>query len=403
MVCDMIEPAIVIVGYNRPDSIIRLINSINQAAYPFSNIELIVSIDECPLSHEVEKAAKSVKWMHGSMHIRRFPERQGLRNHVLKCGDLSCKYGAVIVLEDDLLVSPSYYMYAREAINQYATCEKIAGVSLYSHGWNGYANLQFLPVHNEYDAYLGQFSITWGQCWTKKQWMTFREWYAQNEGNLPKQDNRMPKDILKWSSQSWGKYFASYIVDKDLFYVIPYISLTTNFSEIGQHNTKVDSTHQVSILKGKKTNYIFPDYINAIKYDLFFERIFSDMDRIAGIPGNKICVNLNSIKNDSLGKEYILSIDEMDLPIENTYGLSMHPIDLNVDYDIHGNIIKLFRIDNHTRQINTKQVTKERRDYELYGYSWQLLLMEGLSRFIFVLKKKASKLKNMEKLRRKSV
>ena len=39
----MIKPAIVVVGYNRPQSIKRLLESICEANYPFDDITLIVS------------------------------------------------------------------------------------------------------------------------------------------------------------------------------------------------------------------------------------------------------------------------------------------------------------------------------------------------------------------------
>ena len=227
-----IKPAIVAVGYNRPDCMKRLITGINEAYYPYDDVTLIVSIDESDRSNEVEEAARNVGWNHGEMIIRRFEQRQGLRNHILQCGDLSEKYDAVIILEDDLMVSRSYYSYVLQCLDQYGEDERIAGISLYSHAWNGYANVEFQPVNNGYDAYFGQFSITWGECWTKQQWNGFRTWYAQHQDKLTAY-TKLPKDIEYWGDKSWGKYFAYYIVEMNLFYIIPYVSLSTNYSEVG--------------------------------------------------------------------------------------------------------------------------------------------------------------------------
>ena len=94
----MIKPAIVAVGYNRADGMKRLLDSIGRAKFDVSDVPLIVSIDESNRSDEVEQVAREFKWEHGSLEIRRFPERQGLRKHIVQCGDYSEKYGGVIIL-----------------------------------------------------------------------------------------------------------------------------------------------------------------------------------------------------------------------------------------------------------------------------------------------------------------
>ena len=144
----MIKPAIVAVGYNRPESMKRLLQSVCAADYPYNDITLIVSIDQCEMSDMVEAAARSVEWTHGALHVIRYSERQGLRNHILCCGDLSQKYGAVIILEDDLWVAPSFYNYTLSAVNRYHNEKKLAGIALYSHSWNGYASQPFQPARN---------------------------------------------------------------------------------------------------------------------------------------------------------------------------------------------------------------------------------------------------------------
>ena len=80
-------PAIVAVGYNRPDGMKRLLESIGRAKYNVSNVPLIISIDESNRSDEVEQVAKNFQWNYGPKEIRRFPERQGLRKHIVQCGD----------------------------------------------------------------------------------------------------------------------------------------------------------------------------------------------------------------------------------------------------------------------------------------------------------------------------
>ena len=58
------------------------------------------------------------------------PERLGLRRHIISCGDLTEKYGAVMILEDDLYVSPDFYNYAMRALDKYGEHPQIAGIAL---------------------------------------------------------------------------------------------------------------------------------------------------------------------------------------------------------------------------------------------------------------------------------
>ena len=111
------NPAIVVVGYSRPDTLKRLLQSVGNATYHDSDIDLIISLDKADNEEDVVKVANDFEWRFGKKTIRRFPERQGLRKHIIQCGDLTEKYGAVIILEDDLLVAPDYYEYVKAALD----------------------------------------------------------------------------------------------------------------------------------------------------------------------------------------------------------------------------------------------------------------------------------------------
>jgi len=376
----MIKPAIVAVGFNRAESMRRLLKSICEADYPFGDITLIISIDECSKSDEVDAVAREAVWKNGEKIIRRFPTRQGLKAHVLQCGDLSQKYKAVIILEDDLIVSPSFYHFVYLALNYYSGYQKLAGIALYSHAWNGYANISFSPEKNEYDTYLGQYSITWGQCWTKERWADFREWYKIHDGRLPKRNEMMPESISYWSEHSWGKYYISYMIEKELYYVIPYNSMSTNFSEIGQHVSTRSNAHQVPLMMGVKRIFDFPDPEKAVKYDIFFERVFDKM-LVSGIQGEEICVNLNCTKKNSLGHKYMLTPMRLKDKIIASYGMKMKPIDSNVTNGIVGNEIFLYEKSERNCQYRIGFQPDSRIEYEMAGYSWRATLRSGIKGF----------------------
>jgi len=361
----MKKPAIVVVAYNRPNSLKRILQSISLANYNSQkDIPLIISIDKATNEDEVVKVAKEFKWNFGKKEIRTFKERQGLRKHVIQCGDLSIKYGAAIILEDDLFVSPNYYNYIVNALDFYENSPKIVGYALYSHEWNGYSNKFFQPIADQFDTYLGQFSITWGQCWTKESWEKFKDWYAQKED--PIQDNLyIPQNINNWSKQSWGKYFVNYIVENDLYYVIPRISLSTNFSEMGQHAKDFNTDHQVRILSSNNYSYNFAPEKKAIKYDIYFENkeLYNFFDN--EIVNDGITIDLNGYGRINNNNRYILSTKQLKYKVIKKYGLLLRPIDMNIINSIEGNDIFLY---------DTKQISKNKNKnstnilrYELRG------------------------------------
>ena len=394
-----IKPAIVVVCYNRPKSLIRILESIKSAEYTFNDICLIIRIVCSSIYEKLVEIVDSFDWTHGKKIIRIFDERQGLRKHVLQCGDLSEKYGAAIILEDDLIVSKSFYLFAYKAINHYYDDEKICGVALYSHSWNGYDNYQFLPVKNQFDAYLGQFSITWGECWSDKQWKKFKEWYTLHCDKLPQVNDKMPERISKWSQKSWGKYFASYIVEKDLYYLIPYNSMTTNFSDVGEHNAFISSAHQVNLFSGVKSDYYLPSIDQAIKYDSFFERIFDNDYLIANICSKNICVDLNNAKKNTFNNRYLLTGIKINNAKEiASFGMKMHPVDQNISCRVEGNDFHLYDVgNNYIIPKIQKNEMRNRIIYETYGLNWKCFFSLFFFHFRLAVKRKIDKLKKREK------
>lgn len=365
-----IYPAIVVVGYDRNKSIERLLNSINEAFYPSEDIRLIVSLDYSDRTEDIVKNVKRIGWNHGSLDIVVRKPRLGLKEHILACGDLSEKYGAVIVLEDDLVVSKLFYLYVCQAIERYYDDSNIAGIALYSHAWNGYSNYEFIPQKDEHDAYFGQFSITWGQCWTDKQWKKFKSWYEENK-QFPRNDLRLPQQIERWGEKSWGRFYVRYIVHKQLYYVIPYYSLTTNFSEVGEHSSAINTAHQV-MLDGSSCgrDYLLPDFSKGIKYDVFFERILDGID-IDGIDGKEICVNLNGIKRCSFDKKYLLTMcKSSNLALVKSFTFQRRPVEENVINRSYGHDIFLYELPQEGMTLENSLNNMRRVSYEMHNHGW---------------------------------
>lgn len=262
-----IKPAIVICAFNRPASLERLLQSLAKAHYPEDDISLVISIDKSE-TDAVQALATSFEWPYGTKKIIAHTQHLGLKEHVLRCGDLSLEYSAIIVLEDDLLVSPWYYLYAAAAANFYADERKIAGVSLYNYEIAESCFYPFKAVDDGTDVYFIQVASSWGQLWTQQQWQTFRQWFTQNP-NLT-ENHGIPAYISEWGSHSWKKHFIHYLISTDSYFVFPRLSLTTNFGEPGT-NADQKNVFQVS-LQLSFHDYLFCSFADSQAiYDAWFE------------------------------------------------------------------------------------------------------------------------------------
>lgn len=376
------KPAIVAIGYNRPNSMKRLLESIGRAIYKEDDITLIISIDKSEISNQVAKVADDFNWEHGEKIIRCFDERQGLKKHIIQCGDFSIEYDSVIILEDDLIVSPCYYQYVQEALTFYGTEENIddsiVGISLYSHQWNGFADRFFYPVQNGADVYLGQFSISWGQCWPANQWIEFKKWFLINDGKL-KNNKHVPERITNFPETSWGKYFAHFMAEKNKYYIVPHTSMSTNFTEVGQHSEATDNVYQVPLLYGEKP-FIFKPIKKLVKYDMFFERLATEYHYSAEILEKGITIDLYNTKNDFPENRYLLSTELKPYKVIGCYGLIIRPQEMNVILSIKGNDIFLYDLAENVNSITRKKYNNIIK-YELRGLHWKNLLIYALAEF----------------------
>ena len=173
--------AIVVVCYNRIEGIKRLLKSIEDVNYAGrKDITLILSVDNSG-SDKVVNFANEYEWPHGEKIVRTFEQRQGLRKHILQCGDYTENFDIVVILEDDIFVSESMYYYAYGAAEKYGEDDRVAGISLFGFqkNWLNWI-YRFEPLKTEYDAYFLKIAQSWGQVWTKSKWQDFMTWYKQN-------------------------------------------------------------------------------------------------------------------------------------------------------------------------------------------------------------------------------
>lgn len=371
----MILP-IVVVAFNRANSLKRLLHSLDEANYTGVNsVPLIISIDKSPSNRDVLKVAEDFKWNYGDKEIRYQEKNLGLREHVIKCGKISQEFGGVIILEDDLFVSPNFYRYALESLSFCATNDKIGGISLFSHKLNVHNNYPFDIYQEGYDNFYLQFASSWGQLWSDKQFTEFLGWYESEARTL---NENLPPYVKQWSSKSWLKYFISYLIETNRYFFYPTVSLTTNFGDQGTHQEKNSNAFQVPISYAtNKQEFRFVDLSDSKSvYDANFENIF--IAEALGLDRKDTIIDLNGtlpLTTDK-SKKHLISSRRWNYEIVQTFARSMRPIESNIFHQQPGSELFLYNLQKKKRNPYKTRIEDEfsyhfknithRRSYEIF-------------------------------------
>lgn len=335
------HPVIVVVAFNRPRSLERILNSLLQVRYA-EGVELIISIDnQAPNNYPVRDIAQRYEWPFGEKEVIYRSEHLGLRNHILKCGDLSEKYGSVIILEDDLFVSPYMYNYAVKALEYYDSDNNIGGVSLYHQPINEMVLLPFAPINDDSDVHFIQFPSSWGQAWTKKHWKKFREWYDE----MPDISTIIHKNILSWPETSWKKYFAAYLISHNKYFVFPRYSFTTNFNDPGTHLKTLSNFEGQVHLRLFDGPYRFKKLSESYcVYDSTLELLPEKLKYLSsGLEDYDFEMDLYGLKDPrSISKPYMITSKPSRNPMKG-YKRALKPHEMNIIFDLRGDEFSLCR------------------------------------------------------------
>ena len=358
---------IIVIGYSRPNSISRLLSRLNACDYPHDQVPLVVSLDNCGRPDTFD-CASAFEWQYGTKEVLLQPERLGLKRHILKCGSYIEQYGwdAAIVLEDDVYPSVAFYQFALQAVKKFQNDDRIAGISLYAMPQNQTVRLPFAPVLSEYDAYFMQLAQSCGQVWMRHQWKAFTDWHAEHNEKFTKAPG-VPRNVCRWPETSWLKYHIRYCVETNKYFVYPYQSLTTNFSDVGQHTGAASNTLQTHLQQNAKKVYLFPDLETApVIYDAWHENLCLT-DQL-GLPPEEVCVDIYGGKWDYEKKRYWLTTLVRPWKVVRSFALSLYPMDMNVLCDLEGDQIFLYDI---TEPAETPPARD--RDLQMWGYYNRIL------------------------------
>lgn len=352
---------LVVVGYNREDALKRVLHSLARAEYAYSGVRLVISLDNSG-KEEVVRAAEAFVWEHGEKIVLRHPKRLGLRRHIISCGDLTGKYGAVMILEDDLYVSPDFYNYAMKALEKYGAHPKIAGIALNTKRELLESAYPFFPLRMGDDIFFQQFATSWGQVWNERMWKGFRAWYDAHQ-ELPRHPD-VPEVVLNYPETSWAKFYQTYIVDTGKYFVYSYDSMTTNFGDAGQHFGAASSSSQSVLFYGRQ-DYRMPEFEEGVKYDIYGEP--AGLGGYLGVPEEEFTCDMWGRKRPEAYRRYVLSSRRLPYEVLKSFGMQMKPMELNIMEQIEGG--GLFLYDTGSPRTIKEETQKQGRLRLLeYGY-----------------------------------
>jgi len=215
--------------------------------------------------NDVINLRKDLKKIHGfkSVYVIESDKNNGLANSIIKgVNDIIKKFGKIIVLEDDLIVSQYFLDFMNRSLSLYKENKNIWSISGYS------PKIPYLKNCKK-EIYFSLRSSSWGWAtwldrWQKVDWTisNFEDFKKNKEKikNFERGGNDMFKMLeLQYLGKidSWAIRWCYSQFLHSAYSVTPKISMTKNegFSDnLGSHNFGKDNRWKVEILKSKIDN-----------------------------------------------------------------------------------------------------------------------------------------------------
>lgn len=237
---------ITIVSYNRLEALKKLLFCLSKLKINDLVIDLIVSIDHSSSQNEIYTSISDFHWSHGQFNIIKEQSNLGLKKHVLRCGDRVSNYDYIVLLEEDIIISPIFFDFAIPAIKLSQNDESIGGISLYTYIKNEDDKQAFHPLIDSYDNFYLQFPSSWGAIYTLEQWRDFVIWLNKNDCDSFN-DPKVPDYVCLWPKQSWKKHMVRFLVNNNKYFLYPRFSLASNPGIDGTHHHNIGSLYSVPI------------------------------------------------------------------------------------------------------------------------------------------------------------
>ena len=202
---------IIIFAYNRPAHLRRLIDSLLQNPES-ADTDLIIFADGAknPGDQDVSAVADVIKEIKGFKTTTPIFRKKniGLAANIIDgVSSTINQYGAAIVLEDDLVVTPHFIKYMRAALDYYKDSNAFSIA--------GYTPMVNIPNDYKYDTYAVMRNCSWGWAtwqdrWNKVDWdvRDFAEFFADDKAvnNFNQAGNDLSTMLLKQQKGQIGSW-----------------------------------------------------------------------------------------------------------------------------------------------------------------------------------------------------
>lgn len=275
---------IIVLTMDREASLRRLLRSLDSAEYGGDRVDLDIWIDRGSSTADAEKTMESIAsasmeriWKHGVRSVHRRTENAGLYEQWIYTWNITeSTTEACVILEDDLEVSPSFYLWLKEARKLYASDPSVAAFTLQRAELRprqipGVASGK-LHVDSKFPVFKYRLLGTWGFAPEKRAWLEFRTWYEEMRasGARPYVDNLMTTSWYKSQEKGgpiaktmWSQWFIKFADVNDYFTVYANLpnesTLASNYREVGMHYSDKKRRADFPVFKGDLKSIVFPE------------------------------------------------------------------------------------------------------------------------------------------------
>ncbi|EPS66725.1 hypothetical protein M569_08051 [Genlisea aurea] len=263
------QVTISIITQNRVRSLSRLLNSLENAYYMGDNISIIFNMDS-QVDEPTLKLVTTFNWAHGTKTIRKRVLRGGLIKSVSESWYPSSNHDFGLLLEDDIEVSPYYYLWIKYALLTYhydpkASFPELSSISLYTPRvievlrerpfWNP---TEFFDDADRNMPYLHQLPCSWGAVFFPKHWREFNAYInLRSDRNSTGDQVEIPRSVTNGWKRSWKKFFI------EMMYLRGYVSLYPNFPNQTSFSTNhmepgVHIQAKNNAVNEKRKDYVVP-------------------------------------------------------------------------------------------------------------------------------------------------
>ncbi|KAH1066760.1 hypothetical protein J1N35_031747 [Gossypium stocksii] len=232
-----------IITQSRAPSLTRLLKSLSDAYYIEDEIPISFNMDS-KVDEATIKLVDSFEWLHGPKTLRRRIIQGGLIRAVSESWYPSSDDDFGLLLEDDIEVSPYYYLWIKYALLAYhydpqVSLPELSSISLYTPRlvevvkerprWNP---TEFFNRSHPNTPYLHQLPCSWGAVFFPKHW---REFYVYMNMRFTEDAKANPVQIPKSRTNGWQASWKKFLID--MMYLRGYVSLYPNFPNQASFST----------------------------------------------------------------------------------------------------------------------------------------------------------------------